>query len=72
MGFSSVDENVQVTERASFYGSSQIKIESIVQIDDFCVQPAVVGGIATEFYLGVTAKGSKSERENLFNSRRRS
>jgi galactoside O-acetyltransferase len=45
MGFRSVGENVQISDKASFYGASRISIGSNVRIDDFCVVSAGVGGI---------------------------
>lgn len=46
LGFQSVGENVQISDRASFYGVSRITIANDVRIDDFCVISAGVGGIA--------------------------
>ena len=46
MGFASVGKNVQISDRASFYGASRISIGSNVRIDDFCVLSAGVGGIS--------------------------
>lgn len=45
LGFASVGENVQISDKASFYGASRIKIGSNVRIDDFCVLSAGSGGI---------------------------
>lgn len=45
MGFASVGESVQISDRASFYGTSRISIGSNVRIDDFCVLSAGLGGI---------------------------
>lgn len=45
MGFSSVGKNVQISDKASFYGISRIKIGNNVRIDDFCVLSAGMGGI---------------------------
>lgn len=45
MGFESVGENVQISDRASFYGAARIAIGNDVRIDDFCVLSAGVGGI---------------------------
>lgn len=45
LGFASVGENVQISDRASFYGASRISIGSNVRIDDFCVLSAGAGGI---------------------------
>lgn len=45
LGFASVGENVQISDRASFYGVGRIALGSDVRIDDFCVISAGVGGI---------------------------
>lgn len=45
MGFSSVGENVQISDRTSFYGASRITLGDNVRIDDFCVISAGAGGI---------------------------
>jgi galactoside O-acetyltransferase len=46
MGFASVGDNVQISDRASFYGASRIALGDNVRIDDFCVLAAGVGGIS--------------------------
>ncbi len=46
MGFASVGENVNISDRASFYGASRIALGDCVRIDDFCVLSAGLGGIA--------------------------
>jgi acetyltransferase-like isoleucine patch superfamily enzyme len=45
MGFAAIGENVQISERASFYGARRISLGHDVRIDDFCVLSAGVGGI---------------------------
>lgn len=45
MGFAAVGDNVLISDRASFYGTSRITIGDNVRIDDFCVLAAGVGGI---------------------------
>lgn len=45
MGFAAVGENVQISDRASFYGTDRIALGSNVRIDDFCVISAGSGGI---------------------------
>lgn len=45
LGFSSVGDNVQISDRASFYGTNRIHIGNNVRIDDYCVISAGVGGI---------------------------
>ena len=45
MGLASVGINVQISDRASFYGLGRIHIGNNVRIDDFCVLSAGEGGI---------------------------
>ena len=45
IGFLSIGDNVQISDRASFYGVSQISLGSNIRIDDFCVLSAGAGGI---------------------------
>lgn len=45
MGFASIGENVQISDRASFYNASKISLGNNVRIDDFCVLSAGLGGI---------------------------
>lgn len=45
MGFASLGENVQISDRASFYNISKISLGNNVRIDDFCVLSAGLGGI---------------------------
>lgn len=45
MGFASLGEDVQISDRASFYGAERITLGSNVRIDDFCVLSAGIGGI---------------------------
>lgn len=46
MGFASLGENVQISDRASFYNISKISLGNNVRIDDFCVISAGKGGIS--------------------------
>ncbi|MBQ1784367.1 MAG: acyltransferase [Gammaproteobacteria bacterium] len=46
MGFASIGRNVAISDRASFYGCSKIRIGNNVRIDDFCVLSAGAGGIS--------------------------
>lgn len=57
MGFASVGENVQISDRASFYGAARIAIGDDVRIDDFCVLSAGVIGIniGQHVHIGVYA-----------------
>ena len=45
LGFISVGQNVSISDKASIYGASRIKIGSNVRIDDFCVLSAGKDGI---------------------------
>jgi len=53
MGFASVGENAQISDRASFYGISRIQLGHNVRIDDFCVLSAGVGGIEIGSYIHI-------------------
>ncbi|MFU8787388.1 MAG: acyltransferase [Methylobacter sp.] len=46
MGFASVGDNVNISDRASFYNPSKISLGNNVRIDDFCVLSAGAGGIS--------------------------
>lgn len=58
VGFASVGENVQISERASFYGAPRISIGSNVRIDDFCVLSAGVGGISIGQHVHIAVYSS--------------
>lgn len=58
IGFASVGDNVQISDRASFYGAERIVIGSNVRIDDFCVMSAGVGGILIGDYVHVALGSS--------------
>lgn len=51
LGFLSVGENVQISDRASFYGVNRIALGSNLRIDDYCVLSAGVGGISIGDYV---------------------
>ena len=53
LGCASVGENVQISERASFYGASRIVLGNNVRIDDFCVLSAGDGGITVGDYVHI-------------------
>lgn len=53
LGFSSIGENVQISDRASFYGASRIVLGNNVRIDDFCVLAAGFGGISIGNYVHI-------------------
>ncbi|MBK1709915.1 acyltransferase [Marichromatium gracile] len=46
LGFAGVGRDVEISERAVFYGASRITLGDAVRIDDFCVVSAGAGGIA--------------------------
>ena len=46
IGFFSIGKNVQISDRASFYGVARISVGDNVRIDDFCVIAAGEGGIS--------------------------
>lgn|SRR5574343_660751 len=58
MGFASVGRNVQISDRASFYGANRISIGSNVRIDDFCVLSAGEGGIVIGNYVHIAVFAS--------------
>jgi dTDP-4-amino-4,6-dideoxy-D-glucose acyltransferase len=53
MGFASIGEDVQISDKASFYGTPRITIDSHVRIDDFAVLAAGIGGIALGMYVHI-------------------
>lgn len=57
-GFASVGENIQISDRSSFYGASRISLGSNVRIDDFCVISAGAGGIAIGNYVHIAVGAS--------------
>lgn len=58
MGFSSVGENVQISDRASFYNTAKISLGNNVRIDDFCVLSAGSGGIRIGNYIHIAVYSS--------------
>ena len=58
MGFLTVGENVQISDRASFYGASRISVGRNVRIDDFCVLAAGLGGIELGRYVHIAVGSS--------------
>lgn len=58
MGFASVGEHVQVSEKASFYGIERIRIGSRVRIDDFCVLSAGEGGICIGNFVHISTSST--------------
>jgi galactoside O-acetyltransferase len=58
MGFASVGVNVQISERASFYGAARIAFDDHVRIDDFCVLSAGRGGISNGQFVHIAVYSS--------------
>lgn len=58
LGFASVGDNVNISDRASFYNCANISIGNNVRIDDFCVLSAGVGGISIGNYIHVAVYAS--------------
>ena len=58
LGFASVGENAQISERASFYGESRIALGNNVRIDDFCVLSAGSGGISVGDHVHIAVYSS--------------
>lgn len=50
IGFQSVGENVQISDKACFYGAAHMKIGSNVRIDDFCI---FIGTITLGSYIHI-------------------
>lgn len=55
MGFSSVGENVLISDRASFYNCRNIRIGNNVRIDDFCILSAGAKGINIGDYVHIAS-----------------
>jgi galactoside O-acetyltransferase len=53
IGFLSIGENLQISDRASFYGVERIAIGSNVRIDDYCILSAGLGGITIGNYVHI-------------------
>ena len=58
LGFASVGENVQISDRASFYGLSRMALGNNIRIDDFCVLSAGDGGITVGDYVHIAVYSS--------------
>lgn len=58
LGFASVGDNVQISDRASFYGTARIALGSNVRIDDFCVLSAGLGGISIGQHVHIAVYSS--------------
>lgn len=58
MGFAALGRNVQISDRASFYGLSRIELGDNVRIDDFCVISAGAGGVAIGDHVHIAVQTS--------------
>ena len=58
MGFAAVGDNLQISDRASFYGADRTTLGNNVRIDDFCVLSAGVGGISIGQYVHIAVYSS--------------
>ncbi len=58
MGFAAIGENVQISDRVSFYNTSKISLGNNVRIDDFCVLSAGLGGISIGSYVHIAVFSS--------------
>ncbi|MND30357.1 dTDP-4-amino-4,6-dideoxy-D-glucose acyltransferase [compost metagenome] len=58
MGFAELGTNVLISDKASFYGASRIKIGNHVRVDDFCVLSAGEGGIEIGSYIHIAVYSS--------------
>ena len=58
MGFAAVGANVQISDKASFYGLSRISLGNNVRIDDFCVLAAGIGGINVGNFVHIAVGSS--------------
>ena len=53
MGFAALGQNVQISDKASFYNCANISLGDHVRIDDFCVLSAGEGGIHIGRYVHI-------------------
>lgn len=58
LGLKEFGDNVLISDKASFYNPSQIKIGSNVRIDDFCILSAGEDGIEIKNYIHIAAYAS--------------
>lgn len=58
LGFASVGINVQISDKASFYGIDRIELGSNIRIDDFCVLSAGINGIAIGNHVHIAVYSS--------------
>jgi len=53
MGFLSIGQNVNISDRSSFHNTANISLGNNVRIDDFCVLSAGAGGIFLGDYVHI-------------------
>lgn len=53
MGFKSLGENVQISDKASIYNAEKIDLCSHIRIDDFCILSAGEAGISIGNYVHI-------------------
>ncbi|MFZ2266848.1 MAG: acyltransferase [Azonexus sp.] len=58
IGFAALGDNVQISDRASFYNPGRIVLGNNVRIDDFCVLSAGAGGIRVGNHVHVAVYSS--------------
>jgi len=58
LGFLSIGQNVNISNRASFYNTANISLGDNVRIDDFCVLSAGAGGIFLGDYVHIAVYSS--------------
>jgi len=58
MGFAEVGDPVFISDKASFYGCSRIRLGQHVRIDDFAVLSAGAGGITIGSYIHIAVYSS--------------
>lgn len=58
LGFAELGRNVLISDKASIYGASRIRVGSNVRIDDFCVLSAGEGGIEIGSYIHIAVYSS--------------
>lgn len=66
MGFSAVDENVLLSDKASYYNCKNIRIGNNVRVDDFCVLSAGEGGIEISDHIHIAVYSLLIGAANIF------
>ncbi|BCA93124.1 acyltransferase [Vreelandella aquamarina] len=65
LGLEEFGDNVLISDKASIYNPSKIRIGSNVRIDDFCILSAGKGGIIIENYIHIAAYASLIGAEKI-------